>query len=140
MGGFDESLKLLLSPIFQKIQLVVFGIRSNSGYITTQSYKILPQEVAKLKGEKREKGFPVHRFILPTENMQVRVGDEKVSMRFNPPNGDGLYNTDFLLLLYQGNGLWQHVLKPGNFRFDKTLTTDELQERIKQLIVRLTFK
>lgn len=79
-------------------------------YILTQSSEILLQEVAKFKGAKREKDSLVHRFILPTENWPIQVGDGKVSMSFNLPNSDGLYNADFLLFLYQGNGRWKRVL------------------------------
>jgi hypothetical protein len=64
-------------------------------YVISLNKRVILQEVAKFKGD------PVHRFILPTENLSVRVGDGKVSMRFNPPNSDGLYNADFLLFLYQ---------------------------------------
>lgn len=118
-------------------------------YVFTQSGKILLQEIASFKGEKREKDFPVHHFILPTEHMHIQVGDGKVSLYFNSPNSDGIYNADFLLFLSQKNGIWERVLNPGNFRFEKIRfkkipTTDELQERIKEdlkaLIVVLTFK
>ena len=109
-------------------------------YVATHEHKIILQETAKIRGKKRDKDISTHKFVMPTEDIQVRVGDGKIYMCFNPPNEEGLYNADFLLFLYRKDNTWERVLNPGNFRFKKGLTQIELHTKIRKLIVGLTFK
>lgn len=90
--------------------------------------------------DERDINFPSHQFFTFNKNIHPTVGSGKVYMRFNPPNKEGLYHADFLVFVFQEDRSWRRVLNPGKFTFRKELTQLELQERIQELIVKLTFK
>jgi len=68
-------------------------------------------------------------------------GDEKLTLRFNPPDAEGVYNADFLHFIYKRDGTWERGYNPGNFRFDKERSdTVRLRDRLVRLLSRIPFK
>ena len=68
-------------------------------------------------------------------------GDEKLTMKFNPPDAEGVYNADFLHFIYKRDGTWERGYNPGNFRFDKERSdTVRLRDRLVRLLSRIPFK
>jgi hypothetical protein len=104
--------------------------------LTKQGKVVLSERNLKTKDEI----FSPHQFFILDKCSCPDIGSGKIYLRFNPKNENGLYNADILLFLLHKNGSWERVLNPGNFTFRKESTQSELQERIKELIVGLTFK
>lgn len=81
-----------------------------------------------------------HQFFLYQDDSQFNVGDGKVYVRFNPPNQDEEPNINLWLFIRKKDNTWERVLNPGNFRFAKAMPFVDLQRRIRNIIVGLTFK
>lgn len=124
----------------QEVLASTLSILHGQIYILTKRGEIVTLERDLEIKDERDINFPSHQFFIFDKNIRPKIGNGKVYMRFHLQNKDGLYNADFLIFLFQKNGSWERVLNPGNFSFKKELTQIELQERIQELIVKLTFK
>lgn len=128
----DELSKNLLITIRQELHGKTYSINEEGDLYLLES--------SPDSGQNQDSDFPLHTFLILDDEILPKIGDGKIYMRFNPPNQKGLYNADFLLFVYRKDSTWERVLNPGNFRFKKKLSPMELQTRIGELIVGLTFK
>jgi len=68
-------------------------------------------------------------------------GDEKLTLRFNPPDAEGIYNADFLHFVYNRDRTWERGYNPGSFCFDRESSDmAQLRDRLVRLLSRIPFK
>jgi len=107
-------------------------------FVLTKKFGVVSKDIADHEKMAINKNSALHEVI--TDSVDPEPGDEKLTMRFNRPNAEGLYNADLLNFMYQRDRTWIRGFNPGNFRFNKEMSDLELRERLIDLLVRLPFK
>ena len=76
-----------------------------------------------------------------TDPIKPVPGDEKLTLRFNPPDTHGVYSADFLHFVYNRDGTWERGYNPGNYRYERELSDlVRLRDRIVRSLTGLPFK
>ncbi len=108
-------------------------------YVLTRNFGVMSKDAA--EGEKKAlmEYRPYHEII--TDPVKPVPGDQKLTLRFNPPDAEGIYNADFLHFIYKPDQTWERGFNPGNYRFQREFSDiARLRDRLVDLLIGLPFK
>ena len=108
-------------------------------FVLTKKFGVMLKDAA----ERENMALIEHRASLEmfTDPIEPVPGDEKLTLRFNPPDTDGIYSADFLHFFYNRDRIWERGYNPGNYRYERELSDMvRLRDRIVRSLTGLPFK
>lgn len=108
-------------------------------FVLTKEFGVMEKDVAEREKMALMERRAYHEII--TDPTEAVPGDQKLTLRFNPPDAEGIYNADFLHFIYKSDRTWERGFNPGNYRYHRELSDMvRLRGRLVRSLTHLPFK